>query len=296
MRYIKIAIILLLFITIFSAPAMALTITKTPGERLTGVATQLITKTQDQLTQIQKRGDDMITQRITSLQRMLAHILEDKRLSAEEVASLSADINTTITNLTTLKSKIDADTTTDTAKTDVKSIVTSFHIYLVFEPKIHYLLAIDSLLTINQNLTSLSTKISTLITTLQSQGKDVTDLTKQVTDINTKLADANALLVSARSLLDGITATSGNPSTVFSTIKGDLVKVRQDYAGVRHDLAKIREDLAALGIVPSKSATTSASPTCRPRPACLDAKKLRCLIAEPAGGWCPPKASPTENE
>lgn len=32
----------------------------------------------------------------------------------------------------------------------------------------------------------------------------------------------------------------------------------------------------------------SPSPSCRPRPACLDARPA-CLMPEPEGGWCPPE-------
>lgn len=46
------------------------------------------------------------------------------------------------------------------------------------------------------------------------------------------------------------------------------------------------------GEPPSPTATVSSfpTPTCRPRPACLDAKPHPCLPLEPVGGWCP---SPT---
>jgi hypothetical protein len=45
---------------------------------------------------------------------------------------------------------------------------------------------------------------------------------------------------------------------------------------------------------PVPTATLTPTPTCTPRPACLDAVP-RCLIPEPATGWCPttPTLSPT---
>jgi hypothetical protein len=39
------------------------------------------------------------------------------------------------------------------------------------------------------------------------------------------------------------------------------------------------------------SSTPSSTPNCIKRPACLDAKP-RCLIAEPANGWCPTSSTP----
>jgi len=41
-------------------------------------------------------------------------------------------------------------------------------------------------------------------------------------------------------------------------------------------------------IVPKVTATT----TCMPRPECLKAD-VPCLMAEPIGGWCPDKPTPT---
>lgn len=43
---------------------------------------------------------------------------------------------------------------------------------------------------------------------------------------------------------------------------------------------------------PSPIAESTPTPTCMPRPACLDANP-RCLIPEPASGWCPVKPTPT---
>lgn len=39
---------------------------------------------------------------------------------------------------------------------------------------------------------------------------------------------------------------------------------------------------------PSIAISVSPSPTCTPRPACLDLGRFACKIAEPKEGWCPP--------
>jgi len=47
---------------------------------------------------------------------------------------------------------------------------------------------------------------------------------------------------------------------------------------------------------PSIVISISPSPTCTPRPACLDAK-ISCKIPEPISGWCPPSdATPTPEQ
>ncbi len=81
------------------------------------------------------------------------------------------------------------------------------------------------------------------------------------------------------------TATGGGASFIATYATPGEKTVTMTSGG---DQATCQVIVQAATPTPSASVTPSAmvSPTCQPRPACLDATP-RCLMPEPAGGWCP---------
>lgn len=286
-KFIKIILIVLLLLSIVQLPVWAVEhpVATKIAEHLTLAPSKAAANTDAKLTNIQTRADQMISIRLSSLQKLLTRVSGDKKLSSDDKTNLTNDINTTITNLQTLKSKIDTDTDVTTAITDTKSIVTEFRIYLIYEPKMRLMVTIDNQTTLNQNLSTLSGQIRTLLTTMSGQGKDVTAAQKALDDMNTKIAEVTTKLTNASSLLKSIT-TSQTGQQQFVTVRQDLAQVRQDFAAIRSDIATIRGAIHQ-DITSSKlSGTPVAHPSCAFRPACLSAK-FPCKIAEPSDGWCP---------
>jgi len=216
------------------------------------------TSTANQLSNVIARGDSMIAERLASLSRLSDRVSGDKRLSDTDKASITADIASTIAALNTLKVKIDADTALDTARTDVKSIVSSYHIYVMFEPKIRLLVTINNLQTQSTNIGTLSGKVQTLVTDLKNQGKDVTTAQTALTDIATQLTTINALLATDKALVSNVTNATTNPQSVFTQVRKDLATVRADFAKIRSDFASIRGSLKLLVNVKTGTASDSA--------------------------------------
>lgn len=259
MKYIKIAVIILLLLNIASlVPVQALTyprITKVE-ERLTVAPTKVAAREDTRLTTIKTTSDKMITDRIATLQQLLTHVTNDAHLSTADVTSFTNDINTNINSLQALKTKIDADTDVTTAQADRKSIVTSYRIYMIFDPKLRLMIAVDNLTATNQKLASLSANLTTLINNLQSQGKNVTALQTTLADMNAKLSDANTQLTNANTALKAITISQAGTQP-FTTVKQNLANVRADYVAIRQDLTKIRSGVKAIS--PSSVPTISTS-------------------------------------
>lgn len=195
------------------------------------------------LSALQARANEMIQTRLTTLDNLLAKVQADTKLTATEKASLTTDINTTITSLQNLKAKIDADTDLTTARTDAKTIVTSYRIYEVYEPKVRLLIVINNLQTLSTKLTVLMPQVQNLITTLSSQGKNVTDIQTLYTDINNQLTTINSTLSTDQTLVEGVTATTTTPNTVFVQVRQSLAQVvRTDFAKIREDFGQMRGD------------------------------------------------------
>lgn len=226
-------------------------------------ASKTARRQEQNLDNLQKRANKLIDSRIDSLNKVLARIKNDKRLSADEKASLSQDVQTTISGLTQLKAKIDADTDISVARDDAQKIITDFKVFAIFEPKIRLLVTIDRLLALDSKLSSLASKLQSHINKLKAQGKDVSKLQALLDDINSNLSMASSKLASDKGTVISISASS-NPS-VFAPIRQDLADVRSEFAQIRHDIGQMRVEFQAV-IKASTNQSVSTSPSPSPLP------------------------------
>lgn len=209
------------------------------------------------LTRLQTRANDMITHRLDSLQKLQTRIQDDKQLANTDKTSLLDNVATTASSLTQLKTKIDADTDLTTAREDAKSIVTSYKIYVYFEPKIRLLTIIGNLQTATNTISSLAARVQTLLTTLQGQDKNVTEAQTALTDVTKQLAAINTLLTTDKTFLQNVSVTSADPQSVFTQVRQNLATVRADIAKIRADFAAIRGNFQEL-FKTAPEATSSA--------------------------------------
>ncbi|HYK08175.1 MAG TPA: hypothetical protein VEW42_01595 [Candidatus Eisenbacteria bacterium] len=258
--YISTTLLAFTFVMSLPSPVKALEATGTLNKeaRVEARATIAEEKQTNLLAAIKQRGDTMIAQRLTSLQKLSDRISKDKRLSDTDKTTFQNDISTTVSALNALKVKIDADTDVTTARADVKSIVTSYHIYMYFEPKERLLVVINNLLTQSNTITTLQGKVQTLVTDLKNQGKDVTTAQTALSDISTQLTAINTLLTTDKSLVSNVTNATANPQSVFTQVRKDLATVRADFAKIRSDFATIRGSLKILIQVKTGTASQSA--------------------------------------
>lgn len=199
------------------------------------------TQTQD-LARIQSKAASMIDERITALTKLLGRLNEDTKLTADDKTTLSNDIQTTISALQALKAKIQSDTDVTTARADAKTIVTSYHIFVIFEPKMRLLITIDNLTSLANNVQNVATNVQNFINTEKGKGIDTTTWQAAVTDIQNQLADINTKLAADKTALNNLSLSSTDASahTTFTAIRQDIATVRQDFAAIRADFAKIR--------------------------------------------------------
>lgn len=222
-------------------------------------ASQTAQRQTNQLSNLKKRADQLIDNRINSLNRILQRIQNDSRLSADEKSSLSADVQTEISTLTSLKAKIDADTDITTARADAKSIITNFKVYAIFEPKLRILVIIDNLTGLSAKISSLTPKLQDLINNLKLNGKDVSKLQPLLDDVNSNLSTINSKLAADKQTVLAVSASS-NPS-VFAPVRQDLATVRAAFAQIRHDIGQMRVEFQVVikaGINQSTESSNSA--------------------------------------
>lgn len=240
-------------------------ITKAAG-RLIAIPTKIAQRQDTELAKLQQKASTMIDERITTLNALLSRIQSDTRLSDTDKTTLTTNINNMISNLQSLKAKIAADTDVTTARTDAKSIVTSYHVFATFEPETRLLTIVSNLQTTAGNLQNLVPLLQNLSSTLKSQGKDTTTIDAAITDISTQLTNINTTLASDKTKLDSIATSTNDNQATFTQIRQDLAKVKADFAQIRHDIATMRGAIHTL-VGESKlktNASGSAQPTTSP--------------------------------
>lgn len=218
-------------------------------------ASRAAAKQENNLDNLKKRADKMINNRVNELNRLLSRIQADKKLSADEKVSLSANVTATINELMRLKAKIDAGNDLATARLDAKQVITNFKINAIFVPKIRLLIIIDNLQALAAKVAPLVPKLQNKINDLKSQGADVTNFQLLVNDINNRLETINNKLTQDKTTVLGVGISSPNPQTTLSQVRKDLASVRSEFAQIRHDIGRLRVDFKE---------TISATPSARP--------------------------------
>jgi len=199
------------------------------------------------LTAIQKNiqlADTAIAQRIAKLNALIVRIGTMQKVSDTEKSALTASLQNEVSQLTSLKAKIDADTDAATLKTDTQSITKSYRIYALVLPQASIAAAADRILTIVGLMNGVQSKIQTRINQLPATD-NTTSITASMTDITNKLSDASAQANAAVSETLSLLPDQGDTKIAASnllalkdarskikTAMGDITAVRKDFKDV----------------------------------------------------------------
>lgn len=213
------------------------------------------------LDDLKARGDLEITRRIETLNKLIIKINAFKRLSSVQKSDLTSQVQTQIDSLTVLKTKIDADSDTATLRTDVKSIITDYRIYVFFIQDINLIAAAERMGTAIDNMTILSGKLQTRITDAQGKGSDVTELNTKYADMLTQLSNAKVLVDEVNSKLSGLTAAD-YPANKTS-LDDSRVKLRTAFTDLKNsyeDAFSIIRLLKQIKLFPTLTPTITPIP------------------------------------
>lgn len=250
-------------ITLSPAYAIERSETATPG------ANKLIQRQQNKETiidnktaNLKERAAKEIERRLTSLNKLIEKINGLKKITDTQKSSFVSQIQTEITNLNALKTKIDADTDLVTLKTDVQSIIKSYRIYALFMPKINILTAADELDNLSEKLSTIAAKLETRIDEAKAKGTDVTTLSSLLTDMKSKISNAQTQAQNSRNAVLPLTP-GGYPGNVIilKTARTMLLTGRKDLQTARKDANTVIQGLKALNkISPTPIVATSPTP------------------------------------
>ena len=191
-----------------------------------------------------QRSDVAITQRINKLNALITHINSLQKLSSQEKTSLSNALQNQVSQMTTLKTKIDAETDLATLKTDAQSITKSYRIYALVVPQATIAAASDRVLTVVGLINAIQVKLQTRISQLPSTS-NTTTIQNYMSDITTKLSDATTQANSAVSETSSLVPDQGVKAAATAN-ETSLKDARDKIRTAIVDLVTARIDLSTI--------------------------------------------------
>ena len=206
---------------------------------------------------LKERAATELTRRLTALNNLISRITSLKRLTSDQKTSLTTQVQSEISDLTTLQTKISGDTDIATLRTDVQSIVKSYRIFALFIPKMTIISHADNLIEIANLMTEVSGKLQTRLDAAKSAGNDTTAAQSLMTDRAAKIADAIAQATSAMNTVLPLTPDGypGNKTTLQSA-RTMLVTARHDLQTAQQDADQVRQQLRSY----KKTVTLTPTP------------------------------------
>ena len=227
-------------------------------------STTVAAKIDARIATAKERADKEIDRRITKLNDLSAKINGMVHITSDQKTSLTATITGQISDLTTLKGQIDAETGTTTLKADIQSITKSYRIFALILPEVSIMAAADRALTVDSLMADFATKLSERISTASTSEQAAWQAA--LSDYNAKVADAKTQAQAAIDGVSGLKPDNGDQTVMQSNLaalKAARAKVQaaqQDLVAARKDAGKIAKGVAGLeaSMHASASASTSA--------------------------------------
>ena len=210
-------------------------------------------KLQARITTAKSHANQEIDRRITALTALNTRVEALVKVSATVKATIANQLGTQISNLTTLKTKVGADTDIATLKADSKSITDSYRIFVLVIPQARIAVASDSLQTTGSSMFALATKLKARVDAAVAAGADGASLNASVDDLYAKIGDANIQSDAAVSEVASLTPDLGDKAKMAANdqalkdARAKLTVTMQELRAARKDMSSIMSALKVSG-------------------------------------------------
>ena len=144
--------------------------------------------------QIKERAQAAIDRRLDTIDRLRAALNERNHVTARHKADLIVDLNEAEAGLRTLSREIAAATTLPQLRVLVPKIATDFRIYLVVAPKVHEVIAGDTMVWVVGNpLADAQSRIEEAIQRAQDAGYDTSEAEQYLGQMVIHMSEATSL-------------------------------------------------------------------------------------------------------
>lgn len=202
---------------------------------------------QMRLNNLKTRGDSEIGRRLGVLTKLSSVINGALKLSPADKANLTSQVNGEIAGLTALKLKLSGETELAAARTDVKSIVSDYRVYVLIGPKVYLMRAADTISANDDKLMAFSVKLQERLDTLKTAGKDVSALQTSLNDMVAKINAAKTLAAAVSQKVFALQPTDYNSDhTILIGLRDQLKTAHLDNIAAYNDAKTIFNTLRRL--------------------------------------------------
>jgi hypothetical protein len=191
---------------------------------------------------VKTRVTAAIDRRIITLDSLTSRTNEAAGLTDADRHTLLSQLAAEKNGLSGLKAHVAADTDCPSLRADAKSVVETYRVYLVMAPKVHLVIAADSItkITNSDKVADSEAKLQAGIDKKKNEGKDMTQAQADLNDMKAKVASARAAVASVSSSVINLQPTDypGNRTTI--------VAGRDSVRAGRADLRSARADARAV--------------------------------------------------
>ena len=185
------------------------------------------------LDRVKTKSDTAVKNRLAKLDVLKAQINASRFVTVEHKSGLLAEVDIAATGLTELNVKIQAATDPASAATDAKKIVVDYRVYVLEAPKVHEVLAIDSIDSAVTKLETLSPTLAAAVAAQEAKGVDVTAAKAALVDFDKKTAAIKA-------------KNAGLASPVLSLEPSGYPTNKSTIKNTRTSISEMREDIKAI--------------------------------------------------
>jgi hypothetical protein len=188
------------------------------------------------------KGDTMIQQRINSLNALITRIQGMKNVPDTAKASLVSSLQTEISNLTTLQTSLNGDTSTTTVSGSVSSITKAYRVYALVIPQAQIVAAADRVLNVTTMLTTIESKVDARIASSTTNASTTAAVNADLANFSSEVADATTQANGAVTEVSSLQPDNGN-TTVAASNTAALKDARSKISVASRDLTSARASI-----------------------------------------------------
>jgi hypothetical protein len=177
-----------------------------------------------------------IDNRMSRLQTLRGLVSGSQHITTDHRTTLDTQLANAEQGLSGLRTKIAGDTDPATLRSDCRSIVDDYHIYVLVSPKVREVLVADLETDIASRLNTIAGKIQARIDDAKTKGKDETTAQSDLDQMKAQIASAQSAIGGVASSVIGLQASD------WPGAHDTLVNGRQSLRTGRDDLRTARND------------------------------------------------------
>ena len=186
------------------------------------------------------KGNEMIQQRIDSLNTLISRIQGMKKVSDSDKATVVTSLQAEITDMNSLQTTLDSSTSTTTVKGEVSSITKSYRVYMLVLPQAQIVAAADRILDIASSLNAIQTKIDARLASTTLSASTTSAVQTSLATFSAKISDATTQANAAVSEVSVLKPDNGN-TTLAASNKTALKDARSKIVAAQKDLNEARK-------------------------------------------------------